>query len=433
VLGAALLSQDAVRETLGVLGHNTDAFFLESHRLIYGAVLALHDSDRPVDVISVRAELERTGNLKQSGGAENLNALTDSISIPGNSADHAQMVLEKAALRSMAIMADDLARDIDLGEMPASELVARFQQSAIEAARLTHQSGTIQSWPSILAEFGEDFAKRKAHPTGVLGLSTGFSDLDDMLGGVDPGDLVTIGAWTSRGKSALVEQIARWVAENGGPVLYVSLEMSALQTARRFISRMANINLTMLRKGRGSQDAVLDAMRRHRDLPLYVDASGKKTVERIIATTRTAQMRYGIKLLIVDHLQLVTPSHGFTKLHEATGHISGSLKCAAMDCGMPVILISQLRRPQNLSPDSEPKPSLHTLKESGSIENDSDVVLLLHRPEFHEPMITQEKAELIIAKQRNGPTGVVRLAFVRPTAEFRGLSIEEVENREENA
>jgi replicative DNA helicase len=424
VLGAMMLSPYAIAAVAEEL--DASDFYRASHGTIYRAALALYGKGEPVDAITLVDELEERGELEQVGGRVRVHELAALVPATANAAHYARIVKEMATLRGLVRAGHEIAR---LGlERPGetADLVDQAEQVVFELAqqRVTSEFAHIdtllkESFERITAlyEAGED----------VTGVSSGFRELDRLTSGFQPGNLIIVAARPSMGKSALGLCIAANVAvRKGSPVGLFTLEMSKSEVTQRFMCSEAKVESQRLRTGKLAADdwprltAACDKLTK---APIYVDDTGSITMMEIRSKTRRLKSREpSLGLVIVDYLQLMTSGTTAENRVQEVSQISRQLKVLARDLDVPIIALSQLSRAVEQRHDK--RPILSDLRESGSIEQDADLVAFIYRDEYYNEESDQHGvAELILAKHRNGPTGTVKLSFMRNYAKFADLGV----------
>jgi replicative DNA helicase len=430
VLGGLLLDNTAWDRVGDLL---TDAdFYRYEHRLIYSAIAALVNASKPADVITVFEQLQSLAKAEECGGLAYLNSLAQYVPSASNIRRYGEIVRERALLRKLVSASDEIAtsafntqgRGVDQILDHAEQLVFRIGE---EGSRM--QQG-FQSMDGLVVDLLDRVQALSENPNDITGVATGFVDLDRMTSGLQPGDLIVIAGRPSMGKSSLGINIAEHVALNVGlPVAVFSMEMGASQLAVRIVGSIGRIDQTHLRTGRLTDDEwprLTEAIERLRNASIYIDETPGLTTSEVRASARRLARQAGGKLglIVVDYLQLMTVSSGMSDENRATavGEISRGLKMLAKELQCPVIALSQLSR--GVESRSDKRPMMSDLRESGAIEQDSDVILMLYRDDYYnkdskEPGV----AEVIVSKQRNGPTGTVKLVFEKPLTKFNNLAI----------
>ena len=420
VLGAVLMSERPMYALVIEEGLRPEDFYRERHRVIFAAMLALYERSEPIDNVTVTDALRAAGTLEQAGGPEGVDLLAGAVPNVANLRQYAQIVRETALLRRLLNATYEIQTSVLDQREPAREIVEQAERTVLA---LTH-GDRAQDFRSISALLNRELdALHELSVAGaaMTGTPTGFKDLDNMTGGLQPGNLVVIAARPSMGKSCLVTNIAENAAiKHGKPVALFSLEMSETELARRFIASQASIKGDDLSKGRvpeATWPKIVKASSRLAAAPLWVDDSGDIGMLEIRAKARRlySQTEDGLGLVIVDYLQLLRADSRSDNRAEIIGQMSRGLKMLARELNVPVIALSQLNRSVE---SRNPKiPLLSDLRESGAVEQDADVVIFIYRDDYYNPPESQTpserpgEADLIIAKNRNGPVGRVTLTF----------------------
>lgn len=413
VLGAMLMSRDAIAAAAETA--TVEDFYKPAHGTLFAAICALEGRGEPVDAVTVSAELARTGGSEQVPD----NALTTLMAdAPGtrNAGHHARMVADLSLLRRLIGAAAEIN---ELGYGPTDNVADVVDQAEALVFALASAGRLREDLRTLGSTLGEWYDRMEARAEGgeLAGVPTGWSDLDDMLLGLHPGQLVTIAGRPGMGKSALAAWLSAQVAAATGPVLVVNVEMSLAELQDRYVASSATVDLQQVRRAAMSPadwDRIHAAVGRLEGLPLYVEAVPDASLLTIRALARRAASKHGgqLALVIVDYLQLVTPpARGRHENRQVdVAEISRGLKRLALELGVPVVALAQINR--GVEARSDKRPMLADLRESGAVENDSDVVAFLYRDEYYDPMSDDRGVlEVIVAKQRNGPTGTVRLAY----------------------
>ncbi|UJA18929.1 replicative DNA helicase [Thermoleophilia bacterium SCSIO 60948] len=414
VLGAMMVSESAISAVLLDTRLRKEDFYRHSHRLIFGAALGLHDDSEPVDALTVSAWLEEKGELAEAGGKEAVSHLASTVPAAGNAAHYAKIVKANSLLRRLLETSHKVQKSVFEHEGEPQELLERAQSDLFKVATEDTTKDFTKLEDILLAEVTrlEELSTGKRQMTGTR---SGFVDLDELLGGFQPGNMIVLAARPSIGKSALVVNIAENAAlKDGKTVAFFSLEMSETELAHRFIASRARIAGDLLRKGKVSESKwprVMKAMNELNELPLWLDDSSDLSMLELRAKCRRLATTEGqLGLVIVDYMQLMRPEDPKVNRVEQVGQISRGLKILAKELNVPVIGLSQLSRTPETRPDK--RPILSDLRESGNIEQDADVVMFIYRDAVYNEEAEPSEAELIIAKHRNGPVGKVDLNFL---------------------
>lgn len=410
-LGGMLLSQEAVAEVFETV-RATD-FYSNRHEVIFNAIMQLFGRGEPTDVIAVTDELTKRGELVKAGGPEYLHSLASYVPTAANASYYAKIVAEKAIMRRLIEAGTRIAQSgyDNLGEV--EELVNKAQIEVFNVAGHMASDSYIGLNDSIEAAIHEiESAQRRGGE--LTGIPTGFTDLDAYTHGLHPGQLVIVAARPAVGKSTFALDLARNAAvKHNQPTIFFSLEMGRAEIAMRMLSAESSIYLQSMRKGTMSEAdwSRLAAVRgRINDAPLYIDDSPNMTLVEIRAKCRRLAQQVDLKMVVIDYLQLLTSGKKVESRQQEVSEFSRALKLLSKELGIPVVALSQLNRQTEQSKDK--RPEISHLRESGSLEQDADVVILLHREGIYEKDHPRAgEADIILAKQRNGPTGTVVVAF----------------------
>lgn len=425
VLGGLLNDPDAVTRVVEII--DDTMFFREAHRRIFRAVARLFGRSAVVDVITVGDELRNTGELDSAGGLPYLAELLDAVPTAANIQYHARIVQSKALLRRLIEASHQIVRDVhEQGERPVEEVLDHAEQRIFQVAQ-SHDRGGFVRIKQILRETFEKIEKLQESGAPVTGIPTGFKDLDRMTAGLHPGDLAIVAARPSMGKTSWVLNAAQNAAiDHGVPVAIFSLEMSKEQLVQRFLCAEGRVDAGRLKIGRLSAEEMQRLARAAGLLnvaPIWIDDSPGSTVLEMRAKARRLKADEDIGLLVIDYLQLMSGRQGVSSREQEISEISRGLKQLAKELRVPVIALSQLNRGVETRAGKDKRPQLSDLRESGAIEQDADMIMFIYRDEYYNPETTEHRgiAELIIAKQRNGPTGKVMTRFTSSCTRFDSL------------
>ena len=410
-IGGMLLSKDAVADVIEVV-RGAD-FYIPKHEIIFDAVLSLYSHGEPTDVIAVTDELTKTGELTRAGGAEYLHTLTALVPTAANAGFYSTIVAEKAVLRRLV---EAGTRIVQMGYASEGEVVDLVNNAQAEIYAVTGGVDSEDFVPltEAVTTAIDEIEAAKGRGGQMVGVPTGFAELDELTNGLHPGQLIILAARPALGKSTLGLDFARAAAiKNDMPTIIFSLEMGRSEIAMRLLSAEAAVPLQSMRKGTvHAQDWTTIAQTRGRinDAPLYIDDSPNMTLVEIRAKCRRLKQRVGLKMVIIDYLQLMTSGKKVESRQQEVSEFSRALKLLAKELQVPVIAISQLNRGPEQRADK--KPALSDLRESGSLEQDADMVILLHRESAYEADNPRAgEADFIIAKHRNGPTKTITVGF----------------------
>ena len=426
VLGGLLLDNGAWDRVGDVLGEAD--FYRHEHKLIYAALGRLIAENKPADVITVHEQLQRQGQAADVGGLGYLNALAQYVPSASNIRRYAEIVRERSILRQLVSASDEIATNAFATKGRAvaeilDEAEGKIFQIGEQSARLKQG---FQSMESLVVELLDQVQEMADNPNDITGVPTGFYDLDRMTSGLQAGDLVVLAARPSMGKTALAINIAEHVALNEGlPVAVFSMEMGASQLAVRIVGSIGRIDQTHLRTGKLSDEEwprLTEAIERLRDVSLHIDETPGLTPSELRAGARRLARQCGkLGLIVVDYLQLMSGStSGDENRATELGEISRGLKALAKELKCPVLALSQLNR--GVEQRTDKRPMMSDLRESGAIEQDADIIMFIYRDDYYnKDSAEQGVAEIIIGKQRNGPTGTLKLAFIKPLTRFESL------------
>jgi replicative DNA helicase len=421
-IGGMLLSKDAVADVVEVV-RGVD-FYIPKHEIIFDAILNLYSHGEPTDVIAVTDELTKTGELTRAGGAEYLHTLTGLVPTAANAGYYSTIVAEKAVLRRLV---EAGTRIVQMGYASEGEVVDLVNNAQAEIYGVTGgvESEDFVPLTDAVTTAIDEIDAAKSRGGQMIGVPTGFHELDEITNGLHPGQLIILAARPALGKSTLGLDLARSAAiKNDMPTIIFSLEMGRSEIAMRLLSAESSVPLQHMRKGTvQSQDWKTIAATRGRinDAPLYIDDSPNMTLVEIRAKCRRLKQKVGLKMIIIDYLQLMTSGKRVESRQQEVSEFSRALKLLAKELNVPVIAISQLNRGPEQRSDK--KPALSDLRESGSLEQDADMVILLHRESAYEADNARAgEADLIVAKHRNGPTRTITVAFHGHFSRFADLA-----------
>jgi replicative DNA helicase len=422
VLGAVLLSDTALPALIIDERLQPEDFYRESHGRIYQAMLDIHTLGEPVDGLTLVEHLKQAGDLEAVGGRAAIDLLAGSVPAVGNVRQYARIVRENAMLRRLLQASYEIQARVHSHDAPPRELVDLAERSILEVAQDDSRKD-FRPIHDLLSSELDKLERLSREGKAITGTPSGFEDLDTITGGFQPGNLIILAARPSMGKSALMANFAENAAlDSRKAVALFSLEMSEGELAQRFIASQASIKGDDLRKGKvpASRWAkIIQASDRLADSPLYIDDSSDLSVLDIRAKSRrlTQQHADGLGLILIDYLQLMRAQGGVENRVEQIGQISRGLKTLARELEVPVIALSQLNR--GVEARTDKRPILSDLRESGSIEQDADLVMFIYRDEYYDKESEREGiADLIISKHRNGGLGNVELAFQKEFPRF---------------
>lgn len=429
VLGSLLLDPRMCDDVALIV--RPEEFYTPGNRKVFEQMLELHNAGKQIDAMLLVDRLKALGDLDMLGGPSFLLDIAESVPTAANAVWYAQIVRDKAVVRDLIHASTEILRDAYDQSQDPRELLA---QAEAKVFGILEQKGTteVAGMADILQETMLRIDDRISKGGGIGGISTGLRDLDVQTGGLHDSELVILAARPSMGKTALATTIAEHVAmDSRHPVLFVSLEMSRLELAERMLCSRGRINGHNLRNGilsSGDRKKLIEASSDLSQAPIFIDDSPSRTMTEIAAAARRLKRRDGLRLIVIDYLQLIEPDNHKDQRQEQVSKIARRLKGMARELKVPVLCLSQLNRQAEASKDNRPK--LSHLRESGAIEQDADVVMFVHREEYY--MTNEEdkakvagKADLIVAKQRNGPVGDVKVGWLQQHTRFVDLAKEE--------
>jgi len=428
VLGGLLLDNGAWDRVADLLVDSD--FYRYEHRQVYAAVAALINASRPADVITVYEHLQSLGKAEEVGGLGYLNSLAQFVPSASNIRRYAEIVRERSILRKLVSASDEIATAaFNPKRRPVDKILDEAEQKIFQIGEEgSRMKQGFQAMPQLVVDLLDRVQEMADNPNDITGVPTGFYDFDRMTSGMQSGDLIVLAARPSMGKTALAINIAEHVALNEGlPVAVFSMEMGAAQLAVRIVGSIGRIDQGHLRTGKLTDEEwprLTEAIEKLRQVSLHIDETPGLTPSELRANARRLARQCGkLGLIVVDYLQLMSGSSSDSSENRATelGEISRGLKMLAKELQCPVIALSQLNR--SVEQRTDKRPMMSDLRESGAIEQDADVIMFIYRDDYYnkeskEPGI----AEVIIGKQRNGPTGTVKLAFLKPLTKFESLA-----------
>jgi len=410
-IGGMLLSKDAVADVVETV-RGID-FYIPKHEVIFEAVLTLYSHGEPTDVIAVTDELTKTGQLQRAGGAEYLHTLTGLVPTAANAGYYASIVAEKAVLRRLV---EAGTRIVQMGYASEGEVVDLVNNAQAEIYGVTGGVDAEDYVPLVEAidTAVDEIERARGRDGEMIGVPTGFSELDELTNGLHGGQLIIVAARPGLGKSTLALDFARSATiKHHLPTIFFSLEMGRSEIAMRLLAAESTIGMSTLRKGNMEQrdwDKLANIRGQIADAPLYIDDSPNMTLVEIRAKCRRLSQKVGLKMVVIDYLQLMTSGKKVESRQQEVSEFSRALKLLAKELNVPVIALSQLNRGPEQRADK--KPALADLRESGSLEQDADIVVLLHREDAYEREAPPTgEADLIVAKHRNGRQDTIKVAF----------------------
>lgn len=422
VLGSILLDNEVIHDVVSKL--KVEDFYRDTHQTIYRAMRDLYDLGKPIDGLTLSDELVKRGELESVGGDEALSEIVESVPHAANARYYADIVRQKAISRRLIECANEILRDGYSNTFTAEALLEKAEQKVFEIAGDQIQGDTAELL-HVLKQAMDRIEERTVAKHAVTGASTGFFELDDYMGGLQAGQLIILAARPSMGKTALALNFADHVGVNlKVPVLFVSLEMGRLELVERLLCARARVDGKKLRTGQGLGTREMSMLGKGysemHTSQIFIDDTPSRNMLQITANARRLKLRHNLGLIVVDYIQLVDSEESRDSRQEQIAKISRRMKTLARELELPVIALSQLNRAVENREDRRPR--MADLRESGAIEQDADVVLLIHRPEYYDPNDQPGIAEVIVAKNRNGATGTVKLTFLKNLTRFENLA-----------
>jgi replicative DNA helicase len=422
VLASILLDNEMLHEVVPIL--KVEDFYRDNHQVIYRAIRDLYDLGRAVDAITLIEELVRRGQFESVGGDEAITKILSGEALAANAKYYASIVHQKAVVRSLIESATQILRDGYSNNFTSDELLEEAERKIFAIAE-EQTAGETSDIKDVIVQAMDRISKRAEDRHAVTGISTGFFDLDELTGGFQETQLVILAARPSMGKTALALNICEHViCELKKGVLFVSLEMGNLELVERLLSSRARVDGHKLRTGKNlTQQDMIQLGNGYHDLKaasLFIDDTPARNMLQITANARRLKLRHDIGLVVVDYIQLIDSEESRDSRQEQIAKISRRLKQLARELKVPVVALSQLNRAVENREDRRPR--MADLRESGAIEQDADLVLLLHRPDYYDQNDQPGVAQLIIAKNRSGATGDVKFVFLKNLTRFENIA-----------
>lgn len=425
VLGCMIRDNPMIDEIVSILPRG-EYFYTEAHQQLFQAIVKLHNDNHPVDVVTLFDYITKNKLLEDvPNQAAYLAELYDAAPTTANAQFYARIVRDKGVVRNLIHSTNDIIRSAYDQSMSADELLESAERKILEIAEMGATADTISLREALKLTF-EKIDARKGKDVSLGGIPSGYLDLDEKIVGFQQNELIIIAARPSVGKTAFALNLLRnIVVDQGISAFFVSLEQSRTEIAERLICCQARINSHRLRKGElGTQEMIdlNESAEELSDCQLFIDDAPGQSMLRIAANARRLKRQHNIKIIVIDYLQLIDPENKRESRQEQVAGISRRLKFLARELHIPVVALAQVNRGTEDRQDHRPR--LSDLRESGSIEQDADTVMLLHRPDYYEPGQQEGVIEVIIGKQRNGPTGEITLTFLKQFMRFENFAVE---------
>lgn len=421
VLASCMIDYLAVEKVLEILTY--DDFYFEANKEIYDSIKQVHIENIPVDIVTVSEELKKRGKIDYVGGFEYLATLTENIITSKNVEAYCNIIKEKSTLRKLISASQEIIEK-SYKESDDVQNIIELAESKIFSISQNRSMNSFSDIKDVLMIVFNQLEERAKSGDSITGLATGYADLDRMTSGLQKSDLILIAARPSMGKTALALNIAMNVVKTGASVALFSLEMSKEQYVQRIISQEAMVESTKLRTGNLDDDdwtRLINTMSLISNCDVYIDDTASVTMFEMMSKCRRLKIEKGLDLVIVDYLQLMSGGGRNENRQQEISNISRGLKALARELDCPVMALSQLSRAPELRNDH--RPIMSDLRESGAIEQDADVVMMLYRDEYYHKEESEKKGitEVIITKQRNGPVGTVELAWIEQYTKFGNI------------
>ncbi|HRC80272.1 MAG TPA: replicative DNA helicase [Sedimentibacter sp.] len=421
VLASCMIDHSAVEKVVNILKY--DDFYFEANKEIYDSIKQIHMQNIPVDAVTVFEELKKRGKIDYIGGFEYLATLTENIITSKSVEAYCNIIKEKATLRKLISVSQEIIEKSYKEDDDVQKIIELAEQRIFSVSQ-NRSINTFSEIKEVLMTVFNQLEERAKTGGGITGLSTGYTDLDKMTSGLQKSDLILIAARPSMGKTALALNIAMNVVKNGASVALFSLEMSKEQYVQRIISQESMVDSTKLRTGSLDDDdwtRIINTMSMISNCKIYIDDTPSVTLYEMMSKCRRLKIEKGLDLIVVDYLQLMTDGRGTENRQQEISNISRGLKSLARELNCPVVALSQLTRAPEHRTDH--RPVMADLRESGSIEQDADVVMMLYRDEYYNKEESEKKGitDVIITKQRNGPVGTVELAWIGQYTKFGNI------------
>ena len=423
VLGAMLIKKEAITEAQEIL--QPEDFYRETHKIVFEAMMTLAENNEAVDIVTLTEELRKRDQFEKVGGMPFVTDLANAVPTAANVKFHAQIVREKAELRRLIDAATEIAGAAYEGTDDIADIMDNAEKKILAISGSRETTG-FEPVKRILMRTFEQINKVYDSPGALTGLPTGFKDLDKMTSGLQPSDLILVAARPSMGKTAFTLNIATYVGLQGHTVAFFSLEMSKEQLMQRMLCSEGGIDSQRLHTGQITDDEwsrLVETADKLNRAPIYIDDTAGITVMELRSKARRLKAEHGLDLIVIDYLQLMQgrSSKGNDSRQQEISEISRSLKALARELNVPLVALSQLSR--SVESRQEKRPMLSDLRESGSLEQDADIVMFLYREDYYDQETERKNiTEVIIAKHRNGPIGTIELFFQKEFTKFRDLS-----------
>jgi len=423
VLGSLLRDNRVIGDIIQIL--RPESFYADAHQKIYQAIISLYDKGHPVDLVVLAETLLQRSQLEDIGGPAYLGSLWDAAPTAANAEYYAQIVRDRSVIRNLIGASTEILRDAYDQSQPADDMLEAAERKILEVAQIGMTGQTYTLEQALQEAYDRIDTRTQGDNLSISGVPTGYRDLDEITAGLQNSEMIIVAARPSVGKTSFALNLTRNIAvDENHPVFFVSLEQSRIELAERLLCCQARVDSHKLRRGTLNQDDMEKLIAGGgilRNARIFIDDTPGQGMLRIAANARRLHLRDKIKLVVIDYLQLIEPDNRRDPRQEQVAQISRRIKFLARELKIPVIALAQVNRSSEDRQDHRPR--LADLRESGSLEQDADVVMLLHRPDRYEPGQQEGLVEVIIGKQRNGPTGDVNLSYVKQYMRFEPYTV----------
>ncbi len=425
LLGSMIRDNNVVPDVVQLI--RAEHFYVFGHQKIFEAIADLAvEKGKPADLITLSDWLKEHQLLEDAGGLDYIMGLWDAAPSAANARHYAEIIRQKAIVRHLIHACNELQREAYDQTQPANELLDMAERRILEIAEMGVTGDTKTLQDAVEEAYHRLDQRKQRGDTELSGIPTGYLDLDNLTAGFQNSELIILAARPSVGKTAFALNLLRHIVVDGRlPALFVSLEQARVELAERLLCCQAKVDSHRLRRGYLNEDEMnrlLDAGSVLSEAKLFIDDTPGQNMLRIAANARRLKLRHGIRIVVIDYLQLIDPDNRRDNRQEQVAAISRRLKFLARELSLPVVALAQVNRSSEDRQDHRPR--LSDLRESGSLEQDADTVLLLHRPDYHEPGQHEGIVEVIVGKQRNGPTGEVTLLYIKQFMRFENFAVE---------
>jgi replicative DNA helicase len=402
-----------------------ESFYFDAHRQVWNAMIGLADSNSPIDLIAIHDRLAASKQLADVGGAAYLAELWEAVPTGASAIHHAGIIRGHWVRRWIIQAANELIRDAHARKMPANELIADFESKVFALSQSSSRKSEVHLIGDVIREVMQDIEDRISSGSTMSGIPTGYPDLDDMLGGLKPGELLVIGARPSVGKTAFALNVMSNIARTGVPVFLSSIEQRRKEIGSRLLAMGSGVPMHRIVRGSSLESDEVERLMLEASpqgvggCGLYIDDSSSQSASHILTTVRRCIAKFGIQLVVIDYLQLMVPDNPTENRTQQVGTLTRRMKLLARECNVPVMLLAQLNRENE---KEKRHPRLSDLRDSGEIEQHADNAIFLHRDADLPQSDPVWPIDVIVAKQRNGPIGSIQLGYRRAVMRFENMA-----------